>query len=251
MDVDRGDGDLQPRPQTQQEPAHVQLPRLAGSHQHRPADEQTHHGECQQRSLASHSVHQEDSTERSAHCTQGQETAWRYSVCQSVSLSVCQSVSLSVCQSVSLSVCQSVSLSVCQSVSLSVCQSVSLSVCQSVSLSVCQSVSLSVCQSVSLSVCQSVSLSVCQSVSLSDSVCMSDTDVCMSDTVYLSDTDVCLSIGFVEDTKLDFSSTKHNRLQGKQTDKKERDESVLSNDIFHCFISTLNEAFPSVNTFLA
>ena len=43
MDVDGGDGDLEAGTQPEQEPAHVELPRLAGRHHHRPPDEQAHH----------------------------------------------------------------------------------------------------------------------------------------------------------------------------------------------------------------
>ena len=60
VDVDRGDGDLQPRPQAQQEPAHIELPGLGRRHQQRPPDEQRHDGEGEQRGLPSHGVHQED-----------------------------------------------------------------------------------------------------------------------------------------------------------------------------------------------
>ena len=51
VDVDWRDGDLQARPQPQQQPAHVELPGLGGRHQQRPADEEGHHGECEQGGL--------------------------------------------------------------------------------------------------------------------------------------------------------------------------------------------------------
>ena len=60
MDVDGGDGDLEAGTQPEQEPAHVELPGLAGRHHHRPPDEQAHDGECQQRGFPSHGVHQEN-----------------------------------------------------------------------------------------------------------------------------------------------------------------------------------------------
>ena len=60
VDVDGGDGDLEAGTQPEQEPAHVELPGLAGRHHHRPPDEQAHDGECQQRGFPSHGVHQEN-----------------------------------------------------------------------------------------------------------------------------------------------------------------------------------------------
>ena len=72
MDVDRGDRDLQTGAQAKQEPdhnhaddegdkdqsepAHVELPSLAGSHHHGPADEEAHDGEGQQGGLPPHLV---------------------------------------------------------------------------------------------------------------------------------------------------------------------------------------------------
>ena len=60
VNVHRGDGDLQPRPQAQQQPPHVELPGLRGRHQQSPPYEQAHHGEGQQWSFPSYGVHQED-----------------------------------------------------------------------------------------------------------------------------------------------------------------------------------------------
>ena len=75
MDVDGGDGDLEAGTQPEQEPAHVELPRLAGRHHHRPPDEQAHDGECQQRGFPSYGVHQENCAQRTKHCSEGQEAA--------------------------------------------------------------------------------------------------------------------------------------------------------------------------------
>ena len=75
VDVDGGDGDLQTGPQPQQEPAHIELPGLTGCHHHRPPDEQAHDGEGQQGGLPSHSIHQEDCTQGTKHCSQGQQAA--------------------------------------------------------------------------------------------------------------------------------------------------------------------------------
>ena len=76
VDVDRGDGDLQPGAQTQQEPAHIELPGLGGGHQQRPADKQRHDGEGEQRGLPAHGVHQEDGGEGAEQGPDAEETAW-------------------------------------------------------------------------------------------------------------------------------------------------------------------------------
>ena len=75
MDVDGGDGNLKAGPQTQQEPAHIELPGLTGCHHHRPPDEEAHHREGQQGGLPSHSVHEKDCTQWTKHGTQGQQAA--------------------------------------------------------------------------------------------------------------------------------------------------------------------------------
>ena len=77
VDVDGRDCDLQPRPQSQQEAAHVQLPGLTGRHQESPAYEETHHGERQQGSLPADGVHQEDSAQRTKQGSDTQQTACR------------------------------------------------------------------------------------------------------------------------------------------------------------------------------
>ena len=71
MDVDWGDGYLEPRPQAQEESAHIELPGLGRRHQEGPADEEGHDGEGEQRGLPAHSVHQEDGGERAK---QGSDT---------------------------------------------------------------------------------------------------------------------------------------------------------------------------------
>ena len=76
VDVDRGDGDLQPRPQAQQEPAHIELPGLGGRHQQGPAYEQRHDGEGEQRGLPAHRVHQEDGGEGAEQGPDTEKTAW-------------------------------------------------------------------------------------------------------------------------------------------------------------------------------
>ena len=96
MDVDRGDRDLQTGAQAKQEPdhnhtgddgdeeqdendqnepAHVELPSLTGSHHHGPADEEAHHREGEQGGLPPHRVHQEDRTQRAEHRPQGEQAA--------------------------------------------------------------------------------------------------------------------------------------------------------------------------------
>ena len=80
MDVDWADGDLQSRPQTQEEPPGVQLPDLRGRHDQGPPDEEGHDGEGEEAGLATHSVHQVDGAEGTEQRAKGKETTCRTEV---------------------------------------------------------------------------------------------------------------------------------------------------------------------------
>ena len=74
--IDWADGDLEAGPQPQQHPAHVQLPGLAGRHQHRPAHEEAHDGEGEEGGLPAHAVHEDLGRQGAEQGAEGQEAAW-------------------------------------------------------------------------------------------------------------------------------------------------------------------------------